>query len=92
MSRTALDRDLWTPSSPLGLERLAFQDRRTFLRLWPHPATMYFLPENADWGTYLPSAHGRAAGVPRPAWREMPRRPPGWGYALYGALLLSPGP
>jgi len=83
----ALDRDLWTP---LGLERLAFQDQESLPAPLAAPRDDDFLPDTADSGTYLPfrswaSAAGAAGGVAGDA--ETAAR---WGYALYGALLLEP--
>lgn len=83
----AFARDLW---KPLGLSRFAFQDRQTLAPPLSRPGADEELPQGTPAQPYLPSrsmagAFGTAGGAAGDA--ETTAR---WGYALYGARLLSP--
>ena len=85
----ALDRDLW---SPLGLERLAFQDRESLPAPLAAPRDDERLPDTADSGTYLPFRAWASGRVPPPASRETRRRPPGGATRCTARCSWSPGP
>lgn len=84
---TAIDTDLWTP---LGLERLAYQDEQALPEPIAAPGEDEGLPKGQTGRPYLPfrsiasaiaashGAAGDAASVAR------------WGYALYGGQVLTP--
>ncbi len=85
----AIDADLWTP---LGLERLAYQDEQTLPEPIAAPGldVALDLPDGSTGRPYLPfrslaSATAASQGVAgdAPSVAE-------WGYALYGGRLLSP--
>lgn len=83
----AIDEDLWTP---LGLERLAYQDEQSLPEPIAAPGQDENLPQGQTGRPYLPfrsiasliaASHGvagDAASVAR------------WGYALYGGQVLTP--
>ena len=83
----AIDDDLWTP---LGLERLAYQDEQTLPEPIAAPGPDEELPEGQTGRPYLPfrslaSAIAASHGVAGDA-SSVAR----WGYALYGGLVLTP--
>lgn len=84
---TALDEDLWTP---LGLDRLAYQDEQTLGEPIAAPGEDENLPAGQTGRPYLPfrslvsaiaASHGVAGDAPSVA---------RWGYELYGGHVLSP--
>ena len=85
----AIDRDLWTP---LGLERLAYQDQQTLPEPIAAPGEDFALdlPDGSTGRPYLPfrslaSATAASQGVAGDA-ASVAR----WGYALYGGEVLTP--
>ena len=84
---TAFSRDLW---QPMGLTRVAYQDRQTLAPPLARPGADDELPNGTPDQPHLPSrsmasAFGAAGGAAADA--EDTAR---WGYALYGARLLQP--
>jgi D-alanyl-D-alanine carboxypeptidase len=82
----AVDADLWTP---LGLERLAFQDEQTLPEPIAAPGEDKEVPGNQSGRPYLPyrsiaSAIAAAQGAAGDA-ASMAQ----WGYALYGGQVLN---
>ncbi|WP_299443682.1 serine hydrolase [uncultured Phycicoccus sp.] len=84
---TAIDGDLWTP---LGLERLAYQDEQRLPEPIAAPGEDEDLPQGQTGRPYLPfrslasaiaASHGVAGDAASVAQ---------WGYALYGGLVLAP--
>lgn len=83
---TAIDEDLWTP---LGLQRLAYQDEQTLPEPIAAPGEDKEVPANQSGRPYLPyrsiaSAIAASQGVAGDA-ASMAQ----WGYALYGGRILT---